>query len=279
MRVLNKLHIGTAGIPHSTPRKSTPDGVKRIAELGLDAMEIEFVRGVRMKADLASKTREAAIDNGVVLTVHAPYFINLLSDDPAKVSASVKRIVESARVGYLAGAWSVVFHAGYYGKYDSETAIKIVRDHLKKVIDILNDLGVRIWVRPETMGALAEFGSLEEVISIVEGIDYALPCIDFAHIYARSLGKINSYEDFRKILEVIEERLGREALDNMHIHISGMEYGPRGERKHLNLQESEINWVDALKVIKEFDVKGVLICESPNLEEDALLIKETLESL
>jgi len=99
-----KLFVGTAGIPHSTPRKSTPDGVRRVAELGLDAMEIEFVRGVRMKADLASKTREAAIDSDVVLTVHAPYFVNLLSEDPAKVSASIKRIIDSARIGYLAGA-------------------------------------------------------------------------------------------------------------------------------------------------------------------------------
>jgi len=274
-----KLFVGTAGIPHSTPKKSTPDGVRRVAELGLDAMEIEFVRGVRMKAELASKTREVAIDSGVVLTVHAPYFINLLSDDPAKVSASIKRIIDSARIGYLAGAWSVVFHPGYYGKLDKQTAIRIVRDHLRKIIESLNDQGIKIWIRPETMGALAEFGDLEEVVSVVEGLGHALPCVDFAHIYARSLGRVNDYVSFRKILEVIEKRLGREALTNMHIHISGMEYGPRGERKHLNLRESEINWVDALKVIKEFNVRGVLICESPNLEEDAVLIKKTLESL
>jgi len=279
VRVLGRLHVGTAGIPHSTPRKSTPDGVRRVAELGLDAMEIEFVRGVRMKAELASKTREVAIDSGVVLTVHAPYFINLLSDDPAKVSASIKRIIDSARIGYLAGAWSVVFHPGYYGKLDKQTAIRIVRDHLRKIIESLNDQGIKIWIRPETMGALAEFGDLEEVVSVVEGLEHALPCVDFAHIYARSLGKVNDYSSFRKILEVIEKRLGREALSNMHIHISGMEYGPRGERKHLNLRESEINWVDALKVIKEFNVRGVLICESPNLEEDAVLIKKTLKSL
>jgi len=279
VRVLGRLHVGTAGIPHSTPRKSTPDGVRRVAELGLDAMEIEFVRGVRMKAELASKTREVAIDSGVVLTVHAPYFINLLSDDPAKVSASIKRIIDSARIGYLAGAWSVVFHPGYYGKLDKQTAIRIVRDHLRKIIESLNDQGIKIWIRPETMGALAEFGDLEEVVSVVEGLEHALPCVDFAHIYARSLGRVNDYVSFRKILEVIEKRLGREALSNMHIHISGMEYGPRGERKHLNLRESEINWVDALKVIKEFNVRGVLICESPNLEEDAVLIKKTLESL
>jgi len=279
VRVLGRLHVGTAGIPHSTPRKSTPDGVRRVAELGLDAMEIEFVRGVRMKAELASKTREVAIDSGVVLTVHAPYFINLLSDDPAKVSASIKRIIDSARIGYLAGAWSVVFHPGYYGKLDKQTAIRIVRDHLRKIIESLNDQGIKIWIRPETMGALAEFGDLEEVVSVVEGLEHALPCVDFAHIYARSLGKVNDYSSFRKILEVIEKRLGREALSNMHIHISGMEYGPRGERKHLNLRESKINWVDALKVIKEFNVRGVLICESPNLEEDAVLIKKTLKSL
>ena len=123
------------------------------------------------------------------------------------------------------------------------------------------------------MGGLAEIGSLEEVIDMVDGIDNASIAIDFAHLYARSLGEFNTYEKFSEALELIEKRLGNETLKNMHIHMSGMEYGPRGERKHLNFHESEFQWENALKALKDFNVKGVLICESPSLEDDALKIR------
>jgi len=267
------LHIGPAGIPHSTKKKSTPEGVRRVAELGLDAMEIEFVRGVRMSDKLAEETRKAAEETGVILTVHAPYYVNLLSSDPAKVEASMKRILDSARVGYKAGAWSVVFHPGYYGKTPPEEGVRRVREAVKKITKQLRDEGIEVWVRPETMGGLAEIGSLEEVIDMVDGIDNASIAIDFAHLYARSLGKFNTYEKFSEALELIEKRLGNEALKNMHIHMSGMEYGPRGERKHLNLHESEFQWEGALRALRDFNVKGVLICESPSLEDDALKIR------
>ncbi len=279
MRKVSKLHIGTAGIPISTPKKSTPEGVRRVAELGLDAMEIEFVRGVRMSEQLALKTREVALELGVLLTVHAPYYINLLSPDESKVKASVKRILDSARIGYLAGAWSVVFHPGYYGKLSSNEAVRRVREHVKNIVKTLIDQGVSIWVRPEIMGGLAEVGSLDEVLDIVDGIDMALPCIDFAHLYARTLGEYNSYDKFREVLVKVERRLGRYALDNAHIHVSGMEYGPKGERRHLNFNESQFNWRDVAKVLKEFNVKGVVISESPNLEGDALAFKEVYESI
>lgn len=105
------------------------------------------------------------------------------------------------------------------------------------------------------MGGLAEIGSLEEVIDMVDGIDNASIAIDFAHLYARSLGKFNTYEKFSEALELIEKRLGNEALKNMHIHMSGMEYGPRGERKHLNLHESEFRWEGALRALRDFNVK------------------------
>jgi len=274
LRKPTKLHIGPAGIPLSTKKRSTPEGVRRVAELGLDAMEIEFVRGVRMSDKLAEETRKAAEETGVLLSVHAPYYVNLLSKDPAKVEASIKRILDAARVGFKAGAWSVVFHPGYYGKLPSEEGVRRVREALKRIVNTLRDEGVEIWVRPETMGGLAEIGSLEEVIDMVDGIDNASIAIDFAHLYARSKGEFNSFERYCEALELIEKRLGKEALRNMHIHISGMEYGERGEKRHLNLHESEFKWEDVLKALKEFNVKGILICESPSLEEDALKIKE-----
>ncbi len=277
---LIKLHFGTAGIPNSTPRKSTVNGIKRIKELGLDAMEIEFVRGIRMSEARAREVREVAESLGVVLTVHAPYYINLNSPDESKRRASIDRILESARIGYKAGAWSVVFHSGYYGDKPSEAAYQRVKEALLLIVRTLRDEGIDIWIRPEVMGALSEIGSLEEVIKLAEEIgENVLPCIDFAHIHARTIGKYNSYEEFKEILEVIEQRLGKEALKNMHIHVSGIEYGPRGEVRHLNLLETPFRYRDLMKVFKEFNIKGVVISESPNLEEDAILMKKTYEEI
>jgi deoxyribonuclease-4 len=144
----------------------------------------------------------------------------------------------------------------------------------------LRDEGVDIWIRPELMGGVSEFGSLEEVIKLAEDIgDGVLPCIDFAHLHARTNGRYNTYEEFREVLNIIESRLGREALNNMHIHISGIEYSEKGEVKHLNILESDFNYKDLAKVLKEYNVKGVVISESPNLEDDAILFKQTYEKL
>ncbi|MGC8613545.1 MAG: TIM barrel protein [Conexivisphaera sp.] len=269
-----RLAFGPAGVPRSTVGRTTEDGVRRVAEMGLDAMEIEFVRGVRMGVDSARRVGEVAASSGVLLTVHAPYYVNLLSEDGGKVEASIRRIVESARAGSAAGAWSVVFHAGYYGKLGSGEAVELARERLRAVTRELRDEGIEIWARPEVMGGLAELGDLDEVMAMVEGIDGALPCVDFAHLYARSLGSVNSREAFRDVLSRIEGRLGSEAIENLHAHVSGMEYGPRGERRHLPLEESEFRWRDLMDALREFDPRGAVICESPLLEDDAVLLRD-----
>lgn len=276
---VRELHFGTAGIPNSTPRKSTIDGIRRVFELGLNAMEIEFVRGIRMGLEYAREVKGIALELGVLLTVHAPYYINLNSSEEAKVKASISRILESARIGYEAGAWSVVFHAGYYGELSSEATYNNVKKSLTSIVKTLNDEGIDIWVRPEVMGGLSEFGSLEEIVRISEEIgDRVLPCIDFAHLHARTIGRYNTYDEFRNVLEYVERVLGRVALDNMHIHFSGIEYGQRGEIRHVNVSESDFNYKDLARVLSEFNVKGVIISESPNLEEDAMIMKKVYES-
>jgi len=277
---LTGLRFGTAGIPNSTPKKTTVNGIKRVWELGLDAMEIEFVRGIKINVDMAHEIKNVATELGIALTVHAPYYINLNSVDNQKVEASIRRIVESAYIGFEAGAWSVVFHTGYYGGFDPTTVYNNVRDVIKKIVNELRDRGIDIWIRPEVMGGLSEIGSLEEVVSLSQDIgENVLPCIDFAHLHARSLGRYNSYSEFREVMEVIEKKLGREALSNMHMHISGIDYGPKGEVKHLNLAESDLNYRDLVKILKEFNVEGVIISESPNLEEDALLLKKYYQTI
>ncbi|MEM4043546.1 MAG: TIM barrel protein [Sulfolobales archaeon] len=279
MRRFTRLLFGTAGIPLSTSKKTSQAGIIRVRELGLDAMELEFVRGVKMSMETALEVKKIAEENNVVLTVHAPYYINLNSSDSSKVRESAERIIQSARVGFAAGAFSVVFHAGYYGGDTPGKAYQRIKNTVKEISRAVRDEGIEIWLRPETMGGLAEFGDLEEIISLSEEIEGIQPAIDFAHLHARSIGRYNTYEEISSVLELIERRLGREALERMHIHMSGIEYGRRGEIKHLNLEESDLNYRDILKALKDFKVYGVVISESPNIEDDAILMKKTYENL
>jgi len=249
-------------------------GVKRIRELGLDCMELAFVRRVSMGEKAAAKVREMATREKVSLSVHAPYYVNLNSPEKEKVEASRQRILAAARVGWLCGARNIVFHPAFYHNDDPKVVMQRVKTHLEELAAILREEGVDVVLRPETTGKPTQFGSLEEIIALSKEIEGVAPCVDFAHIHART-GAYNSYEEFASILELIKRELGPEALADMHIHISGIEYGPKGEREHLNLRNSDLRYVELLQALKDYGVKGLAICESPNLEEDALLLKET----
>jgi len=276
---VDRLRFGTAGIPLSTPKRSTIDGIVHVRNLGLDAMELEFVRGVNLKPELAKKIKYVAKKHDILLTAHAPYYINLNASEKAKVEASKRRIIQSAERLYEAGGWSLVFHAGYYLKQDPEKVYIRIKDALKDIERELTDRGVKIWLRPELTGKPTQFGDLREIVRLSEELETVLPAIDFAHAHARNKGKCNTVEEWREMLSFMEDRLGREALDNMHIHMSGIEYTEKGERRHLPLRESDMNWEDLLRVLKEFKVKGVVISESPNIEEDALLMKKKYEEI
>lgn len=276
---VDRLRFGTAGIPLSTEKRSTVDGIKRVRELGLDAMELEFVRGVNIKPELAKKVKYVAKKHDVLLTAHAPYYINLNAAEKAKVEASKNRIIQSAERLYQAGGWSVVFHAGYYLKQPPESVYQRILEALRDIEKRLMDKGIKVWIRPELTGKPTQFGDLKEIVKLSEELEMVLPTIDFAHAHARNKGKCNSVEEWREMLAFMEDRLGREALDNMHIHMSGIDYTDKGEKRHLPLQESDMKWEDLLRVLKEFRVKGVVISESPNIEDDALLMKKKYEEI
>lgn len=267
------LLFGTAGVPLSASDDSTLSAIERIHALGLDCLEIEFVKGVKMGLDTAGKVREKAASLGVRLSVHAPYFINLNSEDAGKRLASQERILKSARVGAACGATSVVFHAAFYGADPADRAYAAVKRELQTVMSILRSERLPITLRIETMGKRSQFGSLDEVLSLCRDVDGLQPCLDFSHLHARE-GKVNSYEDFHRVLSKVARKLGPRALKNVHIHIAGIHYGDKGEIKHLDLEEADFRydvWVEALR---DLGVEGTVICESPNLEGDALMLKK-----
>lgn len=273
-----KLIFGTAGVPRSTKTSTSIAGIERVRELGLDCMELEFVQGVRMSEKGAENVLETARKENITLSVHAPYYINLNSSEEEKLKASMERIYQSARIGSLCGAKSIVLHAAFYQKSSKATVYENVSKALLELTEKLKDEDIPAVLRPETMGKITQFGTLEEVLSLSEEIEGVMPCLDFSHMHARE-GKENSYPEFMAILSKVEDSLGKNGLENMHMHVSGIEYDRNGEKRHLTLKESDFNYPELLKALKEFDVKGLVICESPIMEEDALLLKETYMEL
>jgi deoxyribonuclease-4 len=272
-----KLLFGTAGVPLSASPSSTLAGIKRIAQVDLECLEIEFVKGMRMGTDLAQKIKKEARALNVALSVHAPYYVNLNSAEEGKRLASQERILTSARMAEVCGARSVVFHAGYYGRAGPEKASQTIIEGLKEIVSILKSDRTPVMLRPETLGKRTQFGSLEDILNLCREVDGILPCVDFCHIHARG-GKANSYSEFHRILQKIEKKLGSRAIKNMHIHISGVDYNDKGEKKHLNLKESDFRFDEWIQALKDYGVEGKIICESPNLEQDAMMLKNLFKS-
>jgi deoxyribonuclease-4 len=179
----------------------------------------------------------------------------------------------------LCGARSLAFHCGFYSGVNPEDALDNVIRSLSAVQSILASEELPIILRPETQGKLSQIGSLEEVIRISKRVVGIAPCIDFAHLFARSLGKLNGYVDFVRVLRRLRDTLGGSTLKRMHLHVSGIQYGPRGERRHLLLKESDFDYVGLLRALRDLRVRGIVICESPDPEQDALLLKKTYENL
>jgi len=272
------LLFGTAGVPDTTPQDTTLAAVGRIRELGLDCLEIEFVHGVRLGLDTAAKIKAKAEGLGVRLSVHAPYYVNLNSPEPGKRLQSQEHILRAARMAQACGARSVVFHAGYYGLAAPESAAEKVRKGLAEVLSVLRAERSPVALRIETMGKRSQFGTLDEVLSLCRDLDGLRPCLDFSHLYARE-GRVNSYLEFGRVLRKVGKRLGREALRDVHIHVSGSDFNDKGEIRHLNLAESDFRFDEWIGALRDAGAEGLVVCESPNREADAQMLKSLYRSL
>ena len=276
---MDKLNFLTAGIPLKSIPRTYKTAFTDLKNMGLNGIEIEFVRGVNISESNIKEVQELAAPNEMVLTAHAPFFVNLNSPEQDKIDASIARIIETARMAKTLGLYSIVFHAAYYMGMTEEDTYKKVQDGFSKIMQVVYDENIEVFVRPETTGKATQWGDLDEVIRISKEYEQVLPCIDFSHLYARTIGQNNTYDDFSRILETIGKELGDYALKNFHAHIAGIEFTPKGEKKHLNLTESQFNFQDLLKAMKAFDIKGVVVCESPSIEDDAKILADYYKSL
>jgi len=269
-----KLYFATAGIPVLTEPRNYENAFNDIVKLGLDGMEVEFVHGVNMNIETQPLVRKLAGEKKLLLTAHGPYYINLNAQEEEKMQASVKRILDTARVAHNFGGYSITFHAAFYMGGDKDAVFKTVKKKFDEITDTLKKENIKIWVRPEITGKATQWGDLDEIIKLSKGNDMVLPCIDFAHMHARYGGKYNTYDEFAYIFEKIGKELGDNALNNFHAHVEGINFGPKGEKNHIMLKESDFNYKDLMKAFKAFDVKGMLVCESPIMEDDAVMLKK-----
>ncbi len=277
---MDKLRFGTGGIPLSTQPRETVNGIKQIKKLGLNALELEFVRNVNISREKAQEVRKTAEELGVVLTCHGSYFINLNAAITEKTESSKKRILHAARILAMCGGWSQCFHSAFYLKNSKEETYRTVKKAICEIVEELKSENNKVWIRPETAGKHSQFGNLDELLQLCGEVDQCLPCIDFSHVRAYSGGKINNYEEYHNVLQKVEKQLGKTALQNMHLHIQGIRYGDTGERNHLEIKDDP-SWKygELMKALKEFNCAGVVVCESPNLERDALILKKNYENL
>jgi len=272
----NELVFGTVGAPHSTPPKpgGSPGAIARIEALGLGALELAWVQSVSATDATCAAIRAAAKEHGVALSVHAPYFINL-NANANMWPAGRERLMKAARAGFKAGATDIVFHPGSYFGQPPQQVYPIVRERLADVVAELRAEDNTVTLRPETMGKSAMFGTLEETVQLARDVGGVLPCIDFAHLHARrGDGSLNSYAEFLDALKLVAAGLGERGIRHIHIHLSGIEYGPKGERNHLMLKEADIKYRELLCALVDIGAAGRIVCESPDQEVDAILLQK-----
>lgn len=269
------FRFGTVGSPKSTPKKpgGSVGAVLRSAELGLYTLELGWVRSVRVSEKTCAKIKETAQAKNVAISVHAPYYINLNADDE-EWPKSRKRLMDAAHFGNLSSATDIIFHPGSYFERPPEEVLPIAIERLQGCVDELRAAGNPVTLRPETMGKSAMLGSLEDTLKMSQAIDGVLPCLDFAHLHARpGDGSMNTYDEWASCLESYRRALGEDSLQDLHIHLSGIEYGEKGEREHLPLDDSDLDLEALFRALQDYDCQGRILCESPILEDDALFMQ------
>lgn len=275
------FRFGTVGTPISSPKKpgGSVGAIIHLHELGLNALELGWVQSVNVKEETCALIKATSSHYDVGISVHAPYFINLNANDD-EWPKSRKRLMDAAYYGYLAGATDIIFHPGSYFGEDPLQVLKKSTGRLEKCVDELKTNKIQVTLRPETMGKSAMLGSFEDTLSLSKNIPGVLPCLDFAHLHARSGdGSMNTEKEWGGLLNEYGKALGDSALSNLHIHMSGIEYTPKGEKKHLKIRESDFNLDALFSALKIHNASGRILCESPILEEDAIFMKNKWEEL
>ena len=261
----------------------TEEAASYVKDMGLDCFEYSFGRGVRMGEEKARSIGKAFADEGVELSVHAPYFINFANPDDEMAAKSYGYVLDSAKMCRAMGGRRIVFHPAAQGKDTRETAVSRAEDRLKMLRDYIYLNGMQdMMFCPETMGKFAQIGTPEEIARFCLVDEVFTPCIDFGHVNARGQGSLRTEADHRALLEGFLERLGYERMKHFHAHFSKIMYGAKGEIKHLTFADERYGpeFEPLAAVLKELRLEPYVVSESDGTQaEDALAMKRIYEGV
>lgn len=291
-------YFGVAGFPvnffESDLRKKRENIFLWLNRLGLDWIELQCTRGVKMQAEQAHLYRELAQEHQIGISIHGPYFISLASKDQGVVERSRMRILQCFSLASELGCKRVIFHPGFFPGNTYDDRMMAVRRIVDELNSLRHDVPAGVHIYPETAGKISQIGSLEEIIDICQRVDYARPCIDLAHIHAFERGSLWDVQSIVGVFSMIKDRLGEEYLDQLHIHMYPIEYDAHGEKvhrafgDHIDISEqmsffqpSELHDVffpraeDFISSIKKLGIRPIVICEARNTQEiGATLMKK-----
>ena len=268
----------------SFPYKSSVDAPRWLQELGLDCYEYQCGKGVRVKEDTAVALGRQAQAHGIALSLHAPYFINLANPDPESQEKTVGYITSACLAADQLGATRVVIHSGALMKRTRKEAMAIALPFLKKIVAVCQDQGFgHITLCPETMGKINQLGDLDEVLRLCQVHESLIPCVDFGHLYARSLGADQGAEAVERMLSRMEAELGADRASRFHSHFSHIEFTPNGgEKCHRTFDDDGgygPDWEPLAQAVARRGWSPTFICESAGTQaEDAVTMKRIYQS-
>ncbi len=266
------VRFASAGIPIQCEGGNL-EAVEYSRRLGLGALELEFVRGVKMKEETARAIAASAERNDVLISSHAPYYVNCCTQEKEKVVSTIRHIFSSAQVTGWCGGTITVFHPGYYQKLGKEEAFQAAKKVLLMIKEKMDKEKVKCVLGAETVGKKSAFGGLDEVIRLHEELGFVWPVLDFAHLLARGDFPCKTEEEYRKLFDAVEKKIPGYGK-NFHSHFSSIEYTEKGERNHLPISANVPPYKPLVKMLAENGIAGRVVCESPRLEYDALIMQE-----
>jgi len=282
LEVADRPRFGPAGMPLGFKLLKQPvtEVPKYLREEGLDSFEYQMVRWgpkPQIRQEVAETLGKNAVEHDVWLTAHGSYFINLTSPNKETLEASKRRLLACVTGANWMGAHIVVFHPGSYSGRSPKEVFENCAKAMEEVVESMGSLGItKVHLAPEMMGKPSQFGSVEEVLGLCERVDLTEPNVDWAHLHARDRGRFKTIDDIGKVMDVIEKRLGSNALKNLHCHYSHIEFTDKGERRHHNFDRTEYgpDFKFLAMLVAERDLKPVIACETPNLDVDAMKLRD-----
>ena len=277
--------FGPAGNAENFPHKSSAQAPGWLRQLGLDCYEYQCGKGVHVGEDTARKVGQAAREAGIALSLHAPYFINLANPDPAALDKTIGYITGACLVADQMGAKRVVIHSGALMKRTRREALDTALASLKQVIRACDEAGFgHLTLCPETMGKLGQLGDLDEVLELCRVDARLIPCVDFGHLYARTLGELDGGAAMEGILDKLERALGEERASRFHSHFSHIQFTPNGgEKCHRTFADDGgygPAWEPLAAAVARRGWSPTFICESAGTQaEDALTMKRIYQGL